>query len=469
MLTINAFLASLPDLGARPQQNMRPVDFTLERMEILMDALGHPERQYPSIHIAGTNGKGSVVAFCVASLRAQGHKVGSFTSPHLAGALAGIAINEDCASATDLEKAFEIMLPHLETRSDWTQFEIVTALAFLHFARAKVDAAVIEVGLGGRLDATNVLAPLVSVITPIDYDHTSILGNSLAEIARAKAGIIKPGVPSVLAPQRQEARASIKNVAEAKGVRVIEVSRDVVFERLSSDLSGQVFWVGKPTPSPAPSSPQAARSRQALSLKEGKGAWSTSGKESKLNSSDEKIELKIRMLGMHQVENAATSFAALQVANQHGLPVSEDSIRRGFAEARWPGRFEVVQTDPPVILDAAHSPAAAQALRTALDEYFPERPIIMVLGVSADKHLAGIIEPLRPHIRRAIATQSTHPRAMPADTLCSRLAALGIQAEAEPDVSRAIARAMEFVKDYAILLVCGSVFLVEAISEQLGY
>lgn len=441
MVTIKNYLESLPDLGARPQQGMRSVDFTLERMQILVEELGHPEWAYPSLHIAGTNGKGSVSAFCTATLQAQGYRVGRFTSPHLTGALAGIAINQSEAGDIDLEETFDAMLPSLESRQDWTQFEVVTALMFAHFERAKVDAAVIEVGLGGRLDATNVLTPLVSVITPIDYDHTAILGTTLAEIAREKAGIIKPGVPVVISPQPEEARASILQVAKSKGMQVIEVGKDMLYERVSSNLHGQVFEL---TPPP--------------SLGKGRGI------------SQKKMQLKIGMLGTHQVENAATAYAALLVANEHGLAVNESAIERGFAAARWPGRFELLRENPPVVLDAAHSPAAARALRAGLDEYFPGRPVIMVLGVSADKDLAGIIEPMRRRITRAIATQSAHPRAMPARELQRKLAGLGIGASAEPDSKLAVTNAIELGGKDSVILICGSVFLVEGIhAGHLGY
>lgn len=394
-----------------------------------MEALGHPDRHNPNLHIAGTNGKGSVGAFCTATLQAQAYKVGRFTSPHLAGALAGISINHIRVKETDLEQSFELMLPHLKLRKDWTQFEVVTALMFLHFARAKVDAAVIEVGLGGRLDATNVLKPLVSVITPIDYDHMSILGNSLAEIAREKAGIIKKGVPLVIAPQPEEARASIVQIAEEKGVDIVEVGKDVLYERVSSDLSGQVFDV-----------------------------WNVS-------APNQKTELAIQLLGAHQIENAATAFAALQTAPIRGLPVSEDAIRRGFAAARWPGRFEMIQENPPVVLDAAHSPAAAQALRASLDEYFPGRSVIMILGVSVDKDLAGIIETLRARIDRVVATQSKHMRAMPANELRAKLVRIGIEAEAIADAKQAVMKVMDIVKVNEVVLVCGSVFLVELVRD----
>lgn len=446
MPSLHHYLSILPDLGARPQLGMRPADFTLDRMEFLMEVLGHPERWYPSLHIAGTNGKGSVAAFCTAALQAQGYRVGRFTSPHLAGALAGISVNNEQVGQDELEKSFQLMLGHLEQRHDWTQFEVVTALALAHFASARVDAAVIEVGLGGRLDATNVISPLVSVITPVDYDHTSILGKMLGEIAREKSGIIKSGVPVVISSQVEEAWTSILEVAKQKGVPVIEVGKDVRFERIGSDLSGQEFWVA---PSLTPSWPQAAHSGQAPPLEKGRGP------------SPRRVRLRIGMLGLHQIENAATAFAALQAASQRGLPVSEAAIERGFAIANWPGRFELVRKDPPVVLDAAHSPAAARALHAALEEYFPGRPIILVIGVSADKDLASIIEPLRTRIVRALATQTSHPRAMPTDELKGNLSRLGFQAEAEPDAGGAIKKALQRVKKGEMVVVCGSVFLVE--------
>src|SRR3972149_664542 len=207
-------LRSLPDLGAQTQGAMSAGDFSLERMAWLMEVLGQPQQKYPSIHVAGTNGKGSVSALCAAALQAAGLLVGLFTSPHLRGALQGISINGALVEQSELEASFEGLHPYLEQRTDWTQFEVVTALAFQHFARAGVGAAVIEVGLGGRLDATNVVSPLVSVITPIDYDHTSILGNTLPETAAEKAGIIKRGVPLVLAPQPAEVSEVIRKAAK---------------------------------------------------------------------------------------------------------------------------------------------------------------------------------------------------------------------------------------------------------------
>lgn len=424
---LQKFLSELPDLGARPQGGLRAADFTLQRIQALLNALGDPQNKYPSIHVAGTNGKGSVCALCAAALQAEGYRVGLFTSPHVEGALHGIVINGEVASQDELEETFELIRPHLEAAEGWTNFEIVAALALLHFARAGVDAAVIEVGLGGRLDATNVITPLVSVITSIDYDHTSILGNTLSEIAREKAGIIKTGVPVVVAAQPEEAREAIFALAKSQNAPVIEVGKDYLFERGHSDLHGQDLRV-----------------------------WPATATADTAN-------LHIALLGAHQVENAAAAYAALQTANQRGLRVSVAAIQRGFAAARWPGRFELMQESPPVVLDAAHSPAAARALRHAVDEYFPDVPVTLVLGVSVDKDLDGLLEPLRGRIASATATQSAHLRAMPAAQLAERLAALGIPVAAEPDAAKALRAALAQVEKPGVILVAGSVFLVEQV------
>ncbi len=423
------YLESRANLALIPQTQLSQADFTLERMQALAAALGQPQQAYPSLHVAGTNGKGSVVALCAAALQEQGYRVGSFTSPHWEGALAGIRINRVPVPLAELEASFASMQPALAEREDWTHFEVVTALAFQHFARAGVDVAVIEVGLGGRLDATNVIAPTVSLITPIDLEHTTILGATVTAIAGEKAGIIKSsvpggtGVPVVMAPQPTEAEEVIRAVAERHGARVFEVGKEFSFDRGPADLSGQQLTV-----------------------------W----------HADETASLRIALLGAHQVANAATAYAALKVASEHGLRIGDEAIARGFADARWPGRFEVLRAEPPVVIDAAHSPHAARALAAALDEFFPGRKVTLLLGVSADKDMSGILQPLAPFVDQIIATQSSHPRAMPAADLQHQLLALGRSAAADPDSVIALTKALDIAGD-DVLLVCGSVFLVEQV------
>jgi dihydrofolate synthase/folylpolyglutamate synthase len=417
------YLDGLPDLAARNQSGMRSSDFTLERMRSLLAALGQPQQAYPSLHVAGTNGKGSVCALCAAALQAQGYRVGLFTSPHARGALAGIAVNGVPAAAAELQASFEQLYPLLHANEAWTQFEVVVALMFVHFARLRVDAAVIEVGLGGALDATNVLLPQVAVITPIDYDHTAILGSTLTEIATHKAGIIKLGRPVVVSPQPAEARAAILAQAGLQNAPVVEVGIDLQVQAISADLTGQQLRILSP-----------------------KG----------------EVELQIGLLGAHQRANAATAYAALIALDGSGLHLSQAAIAAGFAAARWPGRFEVLSTAPPLVLDGAHTSAAARALRRALDEYFPGQSFVLVLGVSIDKDLRSLLEPLLPRIAQVIATQSAHPRAMPATQLAARLAELGLPAAAEPSPAAALAAA-QATAGGGLTLVAGSIFLVEEV------
>lgn len=423
------YLTSLPDLAKRSQLGMRSVDFTLERMQALMAVLGSPQQAYPSIHVAGTNGKGSVCTLCAEVLRAQGYRVGLFTSPHVRSALDGILINGQVVHPADLQQTFERLYPVLETEQSFTHFEVLTALMFLHFARSKVDLAVIEVGLGGRLDATNVLLPLVSVITPVDYDHTAILGTTLTEIAKHKAGIIKPGVPVVIAPQAGEAKTALLAEAELQAAPVIEIGKDVIFERTAFDLIGQDVRIRR-----IGGQPEA---------------------------------LHIRMLGLPQAQNAAVAFAALQVANERGVKVSLEAIRAGFEAANWPGRFEILQKDPPLILDAAHSAGAAAELRRSLDEFFLGQRVVLVLGVSADKNLDSLLAPLIPIVSNSFATQSPHARAMPAGDLAARMAKLGLPAMAMEDPLAAVRAALATDNGQPVL-VAGSVFLVEHVGNQLG-
>ncbi|UYN90334.1 MAG: hypothetical protein KIT08_03625 [Anaerolineales bacterium] len=424
------YLAGLRNLATRDQNTMTSADFELARLQRLLAAVGDPQQAYPSLHVAGTNGKGSVCALCAAALQAQGVSVGRFTSPHSQGALHGIVVNGQPATEAELQAAFEQLYPEIQAQQGWTHFEIVVAVMFTHFARAGVDVAVIEVGLGGRDDATNVLMPTVSVITPIDFDHTTILGNTLAEIAAHKAGTIKPGVPVVSAPQHPEAATVIAASAAAQHAPLTQVGHDWQVEPLHADLSGQ-----------------------RLRIRRTDGDWH---------------ELDIRLLGQHQIYNAATAYAALQTLNERGVPIRPDAIKAGFAAARWPGRFEVLAGEPTTVLDGAHSPAAARALRHALDAYFPDTPIVLVLGVSADKDLPGLLEPLLPRVQRVIATQSQQQRAMPAAQLADQLTALGLAAAAEPQPDAALAAAQAACPPGGVVLVAGSVFLVDEVREGMG-
>jgi dihydrofolate synthase/folylpolyglutamate synthase len=423
------YIYSFVDYSRTHQQNLAPENFDLSRMLAMMDALGNPIEKYPIIHVAGTKGKGSVSAFCASALQEAGLKTGLFTSPHLKDYEERIQINRVAISRNDLVSLVDQIKPHVEALGWLTTFEITTALAFWYFAQQNVDIAVIEVGLGGRLDPTNVVTPLVSVITSISRDHTYILGNRLSKIAAEKGGIIKPGIPVVLAPQRKEPRETLREIAHKRGSPLTQVGQDYKFKIISRSLNKQVF-----------------------SLKP------------RVESQKSSIQLEISLLGDHQVENAATAYVALKTVQGAGIKISEDDIHVGLAGTSWAGRFEILQRDPPVIVDAAHNAYSARALRSALDQYFPGIPMILITGMSEDKDIHGMIEAWLPRTARIITTDSGHPRAVPPDKLAEEIRALtDVPVTAEPNSMASLETALEMVGKDQLILATGSVFEVASV------
>lgn len=402
-----------------------PGTFELGRMRSLVQALGNPQEAYPIIHIAGTKGKGSVSALCAEALRAAGYKVGLYTSPHLDDFAERIQFDGQPLLHADLVRLVDEQRAVLQSIPNITFFEITTALAFLYFAQQKATAAVIEVGLGGRLDATNVCRPRVAVITSLSYDHMALLGNTLAEIAGEKAGIIKEGAPVVLSPQKKEAGEVVRRVAQERGAELIEVGKDYRFAALSHALEGQTLRVWK-----------------ASEEGEGKSA-----------------ELMIPLLGAHQVENAATAYTALRVACQQGISLTEAQIREGFRRVTWPGRFEVLQREPGVVVDCAHNRDSAEKLRKTVDDYFPGKPVVLVFGASEDKDIDGMLDELMPRIAQVILVKSYHPRAADPEMLVELVQKYGKPAQIIPEVTEALEEALKLGVEGALVLVTGSIFV----------
>ncbi len=440
------YLYSFIDYSLTRGFRYSPEKFDLGRMRAFMAHLGHPEQAYPIIHVAGTKGKGSVSALCASALRSAGYRVGLYTSPHLIDYNERIQLDGQPIPHQALVALVEEIKPHLDGGTQLTTFEITTALAFLYFARQGATAVVAEVGLGGRLDATNVVTPLVTVITSLSYDHVSVLGDTLAEIAGEKAGIIKEGVPLVLAPQKEEARLVVARVAEERAAPLVQLGGDYLFAAQSRSLEGQTLLVWRP-------------SEQALI-----DAYIESGGLEEW----EPVRLSIPLLGYHQVENAATAYAALQVARQRGLSLSETAIRQGFARVAWPGRFEVLRRDPPVVIDSAHNRDSALKLRLALDDYFPGRPVVLVFGASEDKDVEGMFAELMPRVRQVVVTRSYHPRAMDPEGLMELAHRYGKPATITAAVEDALAEAMRLAGKEALVLVTGSLF-VAAGARQTWY
>jgi dihydrofolate synthase/folylpolyglutamate synthase len=307
-----------------------------------------------------------------------------------------------------------------------TTFEAITALGLLHFARTGVDVGVIEVGLGGRLDATNVLIPEVSVITSVSLDHTYLLGDTLAEIAFEKAGIIKPGVPVVSAPQRGEAARVIEDVSRERGAALTLVGRDWVFEPGPANLDGQDFRIRRTVAGGSPFDGE---------------YW-------------------LPLLGRHQIENAAIAVATLDVLRERGFHIPVEAVREGLRVVHWPGRLEVLSRDPLVVVDCAHNPYSVRILSEALDDWFPGQRWVVVFGASVDKDIAGMLGALLPLSEYVIVTRSDHPRAAAPISLADIVAEAGGGAEVSVNVGKAIQRALDVMGSGGGLLVTGSIFVV---------
>jgi dihydrofolate synthase/folylpolyglutamate synthase len=313
-----------------------------------------------------------------------------------------------------------------------TTFEITTALGFLAFARQECNAAVIEVGLGGRLDATNIVTPKVSVITSLSYDHMAVLGNTLAKIAGEKAGIIKPGIPVVSAPQKEEAVEVLERIANEKGSPLTLVGRDVKFERLTSSLDGQSLRVADERPLTIDHRPST-------------------------------LDLQLPLLGIHQIENAATAYAALRTSD---IEISDEAIQKGFSQVKWRARFEVARREPPVIFDSAHNQDSFKRLRESLDEYFPDRQAYVIFGASEDKNIPGMFVEMKPKIKKLIVTRADHPRALEPEKIVELANQAGLESEPVSPVEAAFRRALELSeKDGSIVLSAGSMFVTAEVMQ----
>lgn len=410
------YLYSFVDYSLKHASELAKADFDLDRMRALMAALGNPEAGYPIVHVAGTKGKGSVSALAAAALTAAGYRTGLYTSPHLQDFAERIQVDgrpiphADLAALVEQVKVEVARVPYLTT------FEITTALGLLHFANQGCQVAVVEVGLGGRLDATNVVQPRVAVITSLSLDHTLVLGDTLGKIAREKAGILKPGVPLVSAPQQEEALEVLRAVAFERGCPLTLVGRDVTFESTAASLDGQSVQVTRP------------------------------GQPS--------LEVAIPLLGLHQAENAAVAMAALQAGR---FLVPDEAIRHGFSKVQWRSRFEILRRDPPLVVDVAHNRASANRLRRTLDDHFPGIPVVLVFCTLEDKDIAGMMAELAPRVERVIATRADHPRAPAVDWIAKQVARAGLPVEQAVPAGAALDRALELAGGEKLVLVTGSV------------
>jgi len=402
--------------------------YDLRRMEDLLHRLGDPHLSAKSVHIAGSKGKGSTAAMIAAGLRAAGHKTGLYTSPHLLTLRERINLNGNPILKRELADVVARIRPHAEemdrdrTYGELTTFELLTAAAFLHFQHKGIDFQVLETGLGGRLDATNVVTPEVCVITSISLDHQEVLGNTIAQIAAEKAGIIKPGIPVVSSPQDKEAATVLRETCLERGTRLIAVGSDISWQRISSNLSGQ-----------------------SLEVKGMRGCY----------------QLTLPLLGSYQLQNAATAVATLET-----LDVPKESIEVGLATTYWPGRLQIIRRRPMLVVDGAHSSDSARQLREALGQHFHFDQLILIIGTSADKDISGIVAELAAMADSVIATRSRHPRATMPEAVAGEFARQGLRAEVAEDVAQAVAKAQAKAGKRDLICATGSLFLVGEVIEN---
>jgi dihydrofolate synthase / folylpolyglutamate synthase len=440
--------------------------FDLAHMRVLLRAMDHPERRFPSVLIAGTNGKGSTASTLASILRASGLKTALYTSPHLVRINERIRVNGEAVGDDDfarlhgeVDQIAERLVGSEELPWHPSFFEMMTAIAFAYFARERAGIAVLEVGMGGRLDATNVVEPLVSVIADISLDHQKFLGNTVTEIAREKAGIIRQGGVVVTLPQQPEANDVIGNTIldlDAKGVSAVPYVPPV------SPASPE-FRVPSPNKSPE---------KKPLHVEQDDEQSPTQPVyRYPLQVMDKQILIETPLVGRHQLRNIALAIATAEELSKQGFAgITADSIERGIRETRWPGRFQVLAREgwPEIVLDVAHNPAGAWALRSALSERYEDRPLTFVFGAMRDKAISEIAEILFPLAQRVIATRPENPRSASPEEIRQAGHRTGTEIELVAEPKAALERARTGAGTRGIVVITGSIYLVGEAMRLLG-
>ncbi|MFH1092645.1 MAG: folylpolyglutamate synthase/dihydrofolate synthase family protein [Candidatus Omnitrophota bacterium] len=407
-------------------------DIKLERVKSLLEKLDNPHKKFRSVQIAGTKGKGSTCAFIFSVLKEAGYKVGLYTSPHLIDFKERIKISyeDDMAQSrerlidqSEVSELLEEIKPHADEIKGLTFFEVYTVLAFLFFARKGIAFAVLETGLGGRLDATNVVDSLVCAFSSISMDHMAILGNTVAKIACEKAGIIKENSLVVSVAQPPQAWREIERVCKEKNVRYYQVGKEFIYDVIGQNLEGSIF--------------------------DFKGI------------TDSYQNLHICLVGPFQTLNAALALSVIQLLSQHEIVISSLAIKRGMENAHWPGRMHIVHRDPFLVFDGAQNPASAHVLRAAINMLFIPKKSILIFGVSKDKDVQGMVPYLARSQNLIILTQSNNPRAMDVNTLEKKMFQFKRIIKKTKTVSEALKLAIENTSSKNdLILVAGSLYLI---------
>jgi len=404
--------------------------FGLVNIENITRVLGNPHEELKVVHIGGTNGKGSTAAMMASVLKESGYRVGLYTSPHMVSFTERIQIDTQGIAEAEVAGLTARIRRQIEENGipqTFTFFDFTTAMAFLYLAESNVDVAIIEVGLGGRLDSTNVVAPLVSVITNVSHEHRDLLGDSLRDIAMEKAGVIKQGAPLVT------------------GVTQAEIHLE--FERICREKEAPLYQMG----------------RDFSSEKEGIGCFRFEGRRWSLSG------LKVNLLGDHQIDNATMALGALETIEGQGFPIVRDSIHRGLERVNWPGRMEVIRERPWVVLDGAHNPAGAQALREALPRNLSYDRCYFLLGIMKDKEVEKIVSILTPLSHETVLCKPRQDRAAPPERLLSAVEAAGGKGRVIPDVAQGLDALLSVAGSNDLICVAGSFYTIgEARSHLLA-
>ncbi len=438
------YIYSFVDYEKTPGQAYDGKYYDLRRLDELLGQVGNPHRKQKSVHIAGTKGKGSTTAMIASVLTESGYRTGLFTKPHLIDLRERFQIDGELMTEAELIGITERLKPEITevnrkaTYGRLTTFEILTAIGFMFYAVHQADFQVMEVGLGGTLDATNVITPEVSVITSISYDHMEVLGYTLTEIASAKAGIIKPGIPVVSAVQRDEAMKVIRDTCAHQNAPLITIGKDIHCESRGFNKGMQLFHV-----------------------------------KGRLGSYD----IRTPLLGYYQIENVPAAVGALEILMEKGYHVTLESILNGLAKVSWPGRFQIIARTPTILVDGAHNEDSAVKLKEAINKYFtkgktPEGgaaesygKAILVIGTSSDHDATAIVGELYPLFDRIIVTRSHHPRAVRQEVIANEFRKFKVEPEITADVAEAIKLARSYASKDDLIVGTGSLFIVGEMIE----
>ncbi|WP_373598942.1 bifunctional folylpolyglutamate synthase/dihydrofolate synthase [Paraclostridium bifermentans] len=400
----------------------------LDNIKKLLELLGNPQENLKIIHVAGTNGKGSTCSFISSILKESGYKVGLYTSPFLETFTERIRVDGENIPEEEVAKIVALIKEKIEIMvkdgySYPTEFEIVTAMAFYYYNQKEVDFVALEVGLGGRYDATNVIdKPLASVITSISLDHTGILGDTLAKIAFEKGGIIKEGCPTIVYPQNKEAENVIKNICDEVKSTYIECNfKDINIKESNINFQKYDCIIG--------------------------------GKEYK--------DLEIKLIGDHQVNNSVLALNVINYINsKENLNINEESIRHGLKETKWPGRIEKIKEEPMVIIDGAHNEEGATSLANSIDKYFEDKNKILVIGMLEDKDISSVLDLLIPRFNKVITTTPDNPRSIDANKLTEKIEKYNVEVECKSKIEDAVRGALKVASKNDVIICAGSLYMI---------